>query len=249
MNPIEKLMFVVCLILIMSVVPIVTEADEADSIRTGLTRENGLHPGMWALMFQIDEDLIPQAFDGMTIAMKRHSSRKSSFRLAFSLGLSVNETEGEGQYYREDTLRNDSDETRKANGMEFAVELMYVRYPWPDSYINAFWGLGPVVSFSRSKTESDRTREEPGYDSYEDYFYWFEESWSAGLMGIIGVEWFATRRISFHAEYQCVLKYRSVYRETREERSYYDAIDIGESTSKYWEFYGRGALFGVSLYF
>ncbi len=249
MNPNNKLIFVVCLAVSLAAAPAVSQTADPDSSKVDMPRENGLHPGMWALMFQIDEDIVPKAFDGMTFALKRQGSRKSSLRLAFTLGLSVNETEGESQYYREDTLRYDSDETRKTNGMEFAVELMYVRYPWPDSYINAFWGLGPVVSFSRSKTESDRTREEPGYDSYEDYFYFLNESWSAGLKGIIGVEWFATRRISFHAEYQCVLRYRSVYRETEEVRASYDVKDIGESTSKYWEFYGRGALFGISLYF
>ena len=140
-----KIALIVCLVMATTAVPASASAAQADSTGTDEPRENGLHPGMWALMFQIDEDLVPQAFDGMTIALKRQRSRNSALRLGLSLGLSVNSTEGEGQYFWDDTLRTDWDDSRESDGFDIGLELLYIRYPWPDSYINAFWGLGPMV--------------------------------------------------------------------------------------------------------
>jgi len=107
-------------------------------------------------------------------------------RLGFDIDLSVNEDDAESWQSLDDTLRNERDDNSRTSGQSVAVELLYVMYPWPDSYINFFWGLGPVVSFSRSKQEreSDYVYFDSGSTLLNQSYY--SRSWSAGLKGAVG---------------------------------------------------------------
>jgi len=242
----EKLKFVVCLVLVMSVVPIISVADETDSIRVDVPRENALHPGMWALMFQIDEDIVPRPFDGMSIAAKYHMSRKSALRLGLSFGFSANDDTVDDRTVEDDTIRWDDSGNGTRNSQSAMLEVLYVRYPWPDSYINAFWGVGPYVSFNRY--ESEVTRNNPNYWRVDDY----SRRYAIGLKGILGVEWFASKRISFHAEYQANFQYRWGFNESTRISIDADGIkseDYRKTTTDYWSFYANEMLFGISLYF
>jgi hypothetical protein len=249
MNSLNRLKLFVCLGLAFAVVPAVAHAGAADSLRVDKSRDNALHPGMWALMFQIDEDIVPKPFEGLGIALKRHWSRKTALRLGFDIGLSVNEDDLESWRSVDDTLQNESDELNKTNGQNVAVELLYMMYPWPDSYINFFWGLGPVISFSRS--DQKRDRDAVHYDSGSSRLYrsYYSRSWSAGLKGAAGVEWFATRRISFHMEYQLTLTYRSRYTEMEDINDYYSSEEFRKITSGDWSLQTSTVVVGLSMYF
>lgn len=249
MNSLIRLKFFVCLCLAFAAVPAVSHAGAADSLRVDKYRDNALHPGMWALMFQIDKDIVPKPFEGLGIALKRNWSRKTAMRLGFDIGLSVDEYDRESKRSVDDTLRNESNDFDKTNRQSVAVELLYMMYPWPDSYINFFWGLGPVISFSRSdqKREGDIVH----YDSGSSQLYrsYYSRSWSAGLKGAAGVEWFATRRISFHMEYQSTLTYQSRYTEMENIDDYFSSEEFRKSTSEYWSLQAGTVVVGLSMYF
>ena len=250
MNPLNRLKLFVCLGLAFAAVPAVSHAGAADSLRVDKPRDNALHPGMWALMFQIDEDIVPKPFEGLGIALKRHWSRKTALRLGFDIGLSVDEADLESKRSVDDTLQNELNDFNKTNGQSVAVELLYMMYPWPDSYVNFFWGLGPVISFSRSdrKREGDTVHYDSGSSQlYRSYYY--HRSWSAGLKGAVGVEWFATRRISFHMEYQSTLTYQSRYTEREEINDYYSSEEFRKITSGYWSLQTGTVVVGLSMYF
>ncbi len=250
MNSLIRLRFLVCLGLALAAVPAVSHAGAADSLRVDKSRDNALHPGMWALMFQIDEDIVPKPFEGLGIALKRHWSRKTALRLGFDIGLSVNEDDSESKRSVDDTLQNESDGFNKTSGQSVTVKLLYMMYPWPDSYINFFWGLGPVISFSRSDREHERDTVQ--YDSGSSQLYrssYYSRSWSAGLKGAVGVEWFATRRISFHMEYQSTPTYRSRYTEMEVIDDYYSSEEFRKITSGDWSLQAGTVVVGLSMYF
>lgn len=249
MNPIEKLMFVVCLILIMSVVPIVTEADEADSIRTGLTRENALHPGMYSFIFQIDEQFALRPFNGMGVSLKRHGTRGSAFRLGFGLDVNRDEDEGRNWTEEEDTLLSESIGTRTYNAYNVRLELLYVMYPWPDSYVNFYWGAGPLVYFNWNDRENKSTQIDSDSNVHTSWSKSSGRSWSAGAKGVVGVEWFANRRISFQMEYQAELYYRSTRYESERHSSYDTSVRYSEDTGYRVVFDAGIVIFGVSMYF
>ncbi|MCK4549376.1 MAG: outer membrane beta-barrel protein [Candidatus Krumholzibacteria bacterium] len=247
MNPIKKLMVIVCVVLFMAGVPTVSYASDADSARVDELRENALHPGMWALMFQIDEDIVPRPFDGMSVAAKYHMSRKTALRLGLSFGFSSNDNTVDDRTIEDDTIRWDGSNTSTGNSQSLLLEALYVRYPWPDSYINAFWGVGPYASFSRSESESESHN--IGYSRYQDRY---SRHYAVGLKGVLGVEWFASKRISFHAEYQAVIRYRWGFSErTTSHVDTEGSLDerYGKAETDYWSFYGDKVLFGVSMYF
>jgi len=245
----EKLKFVVCLGLIMSVAPIASVADEADSIRAGLTRENALHPGMYSFIFQIDEQFTLRPFNGMGIALKRHSSRKSAFRLGFGLDMTRDNIEDKNWREEDDTISSENFRTREANSYSVRLELLYVMYPWPDSYVNFYWGTGPLVRFSWANQESRSGYLDSESNVHESWEKYNSRSWIAGAKGVVGVEWFANRRISFQMEYQAELYYQSGYYE-RESGSYQNStVRYSEDTSYRVVFDAGTVIFGVSMYF
>ena len=227
----EKLKSMLCLLLVIFAVSGAAVADEADSIRTSLTRENALHPGMYSFIFQIDEQFTLRPFNGMGIALKRHSSRKSAFRIGFGLGMDRDEDESSRWAEREDSLLSRRYDTRNTNSYNVKLELLYMMYPWPDSYVNFYWGTGPLASFSWGDTErksgivysDDGARESLSKSDYR--------IWSAGAKGVAGVEWFANRRISFQLEYQAELYYQSRSSESESSSTDNSLVNYDEDTS------------------
>jgi hypothetical protein len=227
-------------------VPALSHAGAADSLRVDTPRENALHPGMWALMFQIDEDIVPKPFDGMGIALKRHMSRKGALRLGFDIGLSVDENDAESWKMLDDTLRNDQEDYSRNEGQSIAFELLYLMYPWPDSYINFFWALGPTFTFGRSEQERGIIYDMDSGNYYQSYY---SRTWTAGLKGVAGVEWFATRRISFHMEYQATIAYLSRYTEMEKTDEYYPSEEARTIDSGEWRLSVGRVVVGISMYF
>lgn len=246
----EKLKFVVCLVIAMSVAPVVSPAaDEADSIRTGLTRENALHPGMWSIMFQIDEQFTLRPFNGMGIALKRQNSRKTAFRFGFNLSINTQDDSRRNWTEQGDTIPYESVGEHKSNFQRISMEFLYVMYPWPDAYVNFYWGAGPLVSFARSSSERESTHLENGDIDDQYYSKSSTRSWSAGAKGIIGAEWFANRRISFQMEYQASLLYKSTYTDSEGSNDARTSIRRTEDTGDDISFSAGTVIFGVSLYF
>lgn len=246
----EKLKLVVCLVLALSVAPVVSPlADEADSIRTGLTRENALHPGMWSVMFQIDEQFTLRPFNGLGIALKRQNSRKSAFRFGVNLNINTQDDSNSNWAEQGDTIPWENQSEISSSSQQVSMEFLYVNYPWPDAYVNFYWGAGPQASFSRSTSERESTYLRDGDIEDKDYFKASTRSWSAGAKGIIGAEWFANRRISFQMEYQASLFYRSTYRDGESSHDDPSYKRKNEDTGSAVSFKAGTVIFGVSMYF
>ena len=234
-----RLPAVACLMIAWGFTSSLAQAGDAAGSKAG----NSLEDGAWAVQFQIDSDKILTSFGG-AFAVKRHTSRRSAYRVGvdFSFIGQENEIEHVDLKPAIDTLTTSTsiDESYQRVGLF----VHYLRYVAPDAPVNFFWGTGPFLRFVRDK--SDRyTVDRDGLGYANESLY---KTWEVGGDGRLGVEWFATRTLSFHGEYSFAAYYRTGSRET-------SAVDPdGDFASREEELTGwvldRGTvLFGLSAYF
>jgi len=214
-------------------------------------RENSLQPGSWALQFQIEDQFSIKALNGFMVALKRHLSKNTALRIGFDLILDFNDRDVEQDGFRADTLYLVDDIAYDQNMQYIELDFLYVKYPNPDASINLFWGAGPLAGFTRQKIEDVRNVEYEGNPSIRtDEQY--SRSWSAGARGLVGAEWFATRTISFHAEYRASFRFQHTkikHSTVNDQRVGLDTKSETEEIRKNWRFEGTNVLVGVSLYF
>jgi hypothetical protein len=209
-------------------------------------RPNSLYPGSWSLQFQIAENISLEPFNGMIFSVKRHFSDRSALRLGFRFDIDWNDAEGSGTRETSTGSNEKREESEDSDYEKITIDLSYLRYVRPGSYVNFFWGAGPLVSFSRSsRTDVDSWPSE----SREQNRY--SRSWSVGALGLIGVEWFLQEHFSFHAEYRASFSYSEGYTETNSSTTFssgtYVQQDLYESSS--WNFESVNVILGLSVYF
>lgn len=193
-------------------------------------RENSLEAGAWALQFSVEGEFIAvSSFDG-GLALKRHFSPRSALRM--SVAANVNGTDHESS--------NGISQSIEFDGVGVGVSVLYQRYVDPDADANLYWGVGPSVGWGNESQESVRA------DSL--VFLSEFDSWSVGIDAVLGVEWFAARVISFHAEY--IGSARFTRRKDSNEAKNGTTIDMQERTIDSWSIAEGGAVrFGLSVYF
>ena len=203
----------------------------ACAVPAAAERENSLEAGAWALQFSVQGDLITvSSFDG-GLALKRHFSPGSALRM--SVAAHASDT---GQEY---TGGGDSEAEYDAAGVQ--VGVLYQRYVDPDADAHLYWGVGPFAgwagdSFERMQGDTLTSSNEADW-------------WSVGLDAVLGVEWFATRVISFHAEYIGSAQFTR-QKDSAELLENGVVVDSQERTVDRWSIAEGGAVrFGLSVYF
>ena len=211
-------------------------------------RPNSLCPGSWALQFQITDELGLKPFNGMIASAKRHFSSHSAFRLGLQFDADCRSETGTERREYADTLRDGRSLDTDIDYQMVTMDLSYLNYLSPGSYINFFWGIGPLVKFSRSERNDTQVyyNGDPVTESVRDY----SRSWSLGALGLVGVEWFLSEHFSFHSEYRASMAYGESYKEREqiyqypEKRRYVTTIN-GDG----WNFDSVYAILGLSVYF
>jgi opacity protein-like surface antigen len=212
-------------VLIAAVLVVVT----APGSGTAQETQSPLVGGAWALQFRVSENFTLSTFEGSVVSLKRHYSPSTALRLGVSLALrSSDETSG---FSNPDTVnsRDLSDDT-----YQLGFALHYLHYTNPGSRVTPFLGAGPAVSFNHSK----RSTTVSDVEATQSYKYW-----SAGLSGVLGVEWFPSSSVGIHAEYGLSAKY------TKQTN---DAEYMGQKEDRdghSWSLTGSSVLFGLSVYF
>jgi hypothetical protein len=201
------------------------QSTEAQAAGTQAAPRNSLVKGAWALQFKVDSDAILSEFGG-SVAIKRHVSAQSAFRVGFDYGLS--------------TLNTDIGDSQQSDRDHAMVGMFvdFLRYTDVESPIHFFWGTGPFGSFYRDTNTIEQETSET-----ESVI----QIWSAGISGRVGVEWFATRTLSFHAEY-----FGTAYYERRTSESttaYGESSNSSTITDDEWRLSRGPVVFGLSAYF
>lgn len=214
-------------------------------------RDNALHPRSWSIQFQIDEGISLKQFDGMMISLKRHFTRRSALRVGIGLELSYDDSEEDRIYLIDNDLGYNYINTMSRNAQTIELDILYCYYPKPGAFVNLYVGGGPLVRYSRQKSDQETKRIEDAGDVHLDARMSYSGGWSGGVLGTIGVEWFLVKRFSFHAEYRASVAYRrtrSVLDRTSTNGSS-SRVDWMEVTSSGWDFDALSVVLGLSVYF
>jgi hypothetical protein len=211
-------------------------------------RPNSLEAGSWSLQFQITDQFGLQPFDGMMVSLKRHWSRRSALRLGVQV--SAEGSSSTNSYWQEvaDTLLGSNGQDADRSYQKFTVDLSYLRYPWPGSQVNFFWGIGPLVSFSRDdRTETSDYSSQGRVDHRSTHSY--QRTWALGAVGLVGVEWFLSKHFSFHSEYRASISYGRSISTTEDYRSYMSERTSRGTETDGWNVRSAYATLGLSVYF
>ena len=215
------------------------ESEEAHN-----NRNNSLTKGAWAFQFEIVGDLFNldlRNLFGTTLALKKHTSNSSALRIGLGLGFNLSDQDRTSEQDGDTVIQSDYDR----NNQSVNIVIQKIFYPAPTADVNFFYGLGPLASFNHNKTTEERpspTR----WTSSETY------SWSVGVTGVLGVEWFPTRSISLLAEYGSDIQYEWQERKNKSLRTYPDdatVLSISEDKYKNFSLGTSSVKVGLSVYF
>jgi len=213
-------------------------------------KKNSLEQGSWSLQFQISSNFTLRSFQGTNFSVKRHLSSKSAIRFGIGLLAVTNDREEESDENNSFNLARKTE--IEDNQTQINISSYYIYYPNPHKNINVYFGGGPILGYS----DYDETRN--GTDVIQDTInvqnrYKNEvKGYSIGILGLIGVEWFVNKDISFHAEYGSSFFYEKSKLETTSTRistSNNDDTKVVTTEDKRFMFRSNGVKFGISVYF
>lgn len=216
-------------------------AQESEEARNN--RNNSLTEGAWAFQFEIVGDLFNldlRNLYGTTLAVKKHTSNSSALRIGLGLGFNLSDQDRTSEQDGETVNQLDID--RNSQSVNIVIQKIF--YPAPTADVNLFYGLGPKVGFSHEKNTNE-------YQSPTRVIKHEEYSWSVGVSGVLGVEWFPTRSISLLAEYGSNLQYSWQKQTSKHLLPDYNDTDLSVSEVKTKSFsIGTSSVkVGLSVYF
>ena len=192
-------------------------------------RDHSLAPGAWALQFRILDNFQLGTFEGTMLSIKRHSSAANAIRLGVGTSLFGSD-------------QTDSDTTsfapqREQSSTEVTLQLQYMHYPSPGSDVNVYLAVGPEFALRRQSVTDELAATEREQ---------VDRSWSAGVEGNLGLEWFPFRSVGIHAEYGAQVEFSSI---TSTLEFTDPVLTDRELEIDRWSFGGTGVTFGASVYF
>lgn len=224
---------------------------------------NSLKDDIWALQFGITGNFTLISFQGSTIGALYRISEKNAIRGGITINGYTNDGTTLNSGSNNDTsygAGSGSNSTKSAN-VSFVVQ--YLWYMNPNGPVHFYTGLGPLVSYSYSKSSTDNPSRDGYYNNNSGTYqeYWITQlstsnatQWGAGGSGVVGVEWFACRWLSLHADYNESIQYRWGSNSSSEESSsstypnFIPSQTNNSGTSKGWTLNSSGVAFGLNIY-
>jgi hypothetical protein len=209
---------------------------------------NSLVGDTWAFQFQIDESFRITSFQGTMLSLKRQFSPSSALRAGVSISLNSGDGSSDQGYSIVDTLQYYNSSAASATSNTFLISVQYLLYPNPTDEINLFFGGGPQALLNHSSSDevnpsASNASRSTSSETNSTYF---------GISGLAGVEWFATRSLSFHGEYGVVVQryWNDRVSEIRETTSLgTTSIQSSSSTGDGWRITASSVRIGLSVYF
>ena len=207
----------------------------------------------WAVQFRVTENFTLSAFQGSVISAQYSLQEREAIRFGLSVGGSSGSSEGVNADEGDNIAPRISGSSRSGSSVTLGLDVQYLFMSGPAKRTRFFAGGGPAFGFSSGDSELDNTSNFSTI-SARSRQETETNSWDAGVVGVLGVEWFANRRISFLAEYFLDFSYQKSKRNQLRIITHIDDLmtveDVSreESTSSGWSFGGRFVRFGLSVY-
>lgn len=220
-------------------------AQKIDSRSTDDSAHNSLINKKLAFQYETGYNFAGRSFIPIVFSLKYHLSDKTALRL----GVGLNPGEGGfGRMHMNDNqINHEPFDHHGIDPEHYNFTLNYMLYPAPKADINLFFGLGPRFGFGSEHFGNPGYR--PEYMENNNPQTPGNSSWSIGLSGVIGAEWFVSRSISLFTEYDAAFSYR--------QRDYWE-VDLSvppgpnsmkENESSEYLFTDLSARLGFSIYF
>ncbi len=214
--------------------------------------------GTWALQFGISSNFTLTSFQGSTIGAKYQLSQSRAIRG----GITLNGNTNNGPSSYSGSIGDSSAGTMPGNSSAKSANISFViQYLWymnPNGPVHLYAGFGPSVLYDYYHSSFNNPYL---YNNGNDQSYWVKENynyvsteWAVGAAEVVGVEWFACRWLSLHADYSEVIEY--VWGSSSSNRSYnapsntsYISNALSNSaSSKGWELNNSAVGFGLNVY-
>lgn len=163
-----------------------------------LERQTNQPIAKWQLKFSVGPNFTLRQFEGFKIFLQRSISSKGAVR--FGIGL-------RGYYYSSDTDRFNvypEEHFYRENNWDrketiVTTTINYIRYLNGRGSITPFWGMGPVLDFSKYgwKDILRYPENEPIGNSYDSD----TKILKVGLTTILGADWRLNKALNIHIEY------------------------------------------------
>ncbi len=185
----------------------------------------------WAIQFGVQSYTTIVSFDAASLSVKTHLTESQALRI----GMKVFGSRTKEHHSKETSIRDSiiSQTATESDLYDFdlGATVQYLWYLDTQSDVFLFGGIGPTGRYTRNDFA-------PGYG---------DSRWSIGAAATIGAEWFATRRISFHAEYQATLFYS--HSKSYDQYTQGSRVEYNEDKYSRWGFSANEVVFGLSVYF
>ena len=216
-----------------------------------------LKEGSWALQFGIDRDFTLTTFQGSTIGAKYQLSEKHAIRGGFTISGTTNDLSNSlsGTVGGVDAGTVPENSSGKSAGVNLI--LQYLWYLNPEGPIHFYSGFGPSVSYTYSNSSADdyNLSTSGGQGYWVRYQYEYKNTqWAVGAAAVVGVEWFACRWLSIHADYNEAVQYQWISSSRNDSQSSstnpdYVPLKLNSSGSnKAWRLNSLGVSFGLNIY-
>jgi len=204
---------------------------------------NSLIGGRWAIQFELGSFINPNFFESVMFSLKPQLSRYLALRFGVSYDFRTNEGDEESNGI------SFPDESRE-NYASVKANLQY--YINPKDNIVFYIGLGPMYRYTDYKSQNVDVNSDSQGNTYSFEYYFSSKSWSAGVVGLLGVEWFLHHRISFLGEYNITAMFgKYQYTSTRKSSSSFfgDEVTVSTKDNNTTQYNFNIAKVGVSVYF
>jgi len=156
-----------------------------------------LQEGGWGLKFQMTSlNGLLSGFEGSLLAARYHVSPHQAFRLGLSAEASSSNTD--------QTTRREERE-REIGRHRYRGFVQYIHYVQPADPLYVFAGVGLRGGYNTSNREE--IRKPDGQGERKEIETTTETTYSVGLSGTIGVEWFVHPNLSLSVEYPLGVDY------------------------------------------
>lgn len=205
------------------------------------TLVNSLRGGKWAIQFELGSYINPNYFEAVMFAVKPVLNKHFAAKFGVSYDFSNNDGNDKSNGQTSPSESKNENATLIAN-------LQY--YFNPQDEVVFYTGLGSIYKYNRSKYDYFYSSSNSG-NLFTHKYNTSEKKWSAGAIGMVGIEWFLSPRISIIAEYDVTLTFgKYEYVQTERSNSIYEnTISVKTEYDDINDFSFNIAKLGVSVYF
>ena len=211
---------------------------------------NSLVSGSWSIQFGISSNFTLSNFKDTNIFLKRHNTPHKAWRFGITINGTIEDRDSDLSGFLSNSGVIDGDYDR----INIQVHNEYLYYPDPNKKLNLFFGFGPSIGYFYDKTKevSDHFRDDTLYaisvQNRESKSIFFRFS----IIG--GFEYFITKYISLHAEYNTSISFLKGWSDSSYNVNYTDNnrnLNFASSKDEFNRIAlnSNSVLFGLSAYF